>query len=423
IARNILGFFPAPNVHTAGDDYTVNNYFFSGSDALDKDRFYNLVIKFDQQFGSKHHLFFRHGSNDRTQMAFDNSNAIVGPGARGSLPEKRLNDAYVLDWVGIITPRTVANVRVSFSRYLDQDRGDQNQGYDLTKLGFPASLASQIPGGPFFGVYAISDYQTLGQYPTGSITNSVSLQPNISRTAGTHSLKAGIDMRWIQYITTSLGNPLNLSTNRTATQKDYNRADGLSGNSVASFMLGTLSGGSSDLNLLPTYMYRYYAPWVQDDWRISKRLTVNLGLRWDFNVPANERYNRMNRGFDLNLTNPVDQMIDRTRFPGFPTVKGALLFAGVNGQSRIPADTYMKAIQPRFGAAYQLTSKLVMRGGWGRYYSNPSNSYLQNNGFNASSSVTTSLDAGLTPIENLINNPFPSGIQKPTGAALGPLTF
>src|SRR5947209_1223135 len=116
IARNILSYFPAPNVHTAGDDYTVNNYFFSGGDALDKDRFYNLVIKFDQQFGSRHHLFFRHGSNDRTQMAFDNSNAIVGPGARGSLPEKRINDAYVLDWVGVMTPRTVANVRVSCAR-------------------------------------------------------------------------------------------------------------------------------------------------------------------------------------------------------------------------------------------------------------------------------------------------------------------
>ena len=91
-----------------------------------------------------------------------------------------------------------------------------------------------------------------------------------------------------------------------------------------------------------------------------KRLTINLGLRWDFNIPANERYNRMNRGFDLNLTNPVDQMIDRTKFPGFPTVKGGLLFAGVNGQPRNAADTYMRAIQPRFGFAYQLNSKLVV---------------------------------------------------------------
>jgi len=423
IAKNILGYFPAPNIHTAGDDYTVNNYFFSGHDALDKDRFYNLVIKFDQQFGSRHHLFFRHGSNDRTQMAFDNSNAIVGPGARGSLPEKRINDAYVLDWVGVVTPTTVANVRISFARYLDQDRGDQNLGFDMSKLGFPASLVGQLPGGPFFGVYAISDYQTLGQYPTGTITNSVSFAPNLSRTQGSHSLKAGADMRWIQYITTSLGNPLNLGTNRTATQRDYNRGDGLSGNSAASFLLGTLSSGSSDLNLLPTYLYRYYAPWVQDDWRVSKRLTLNLGLRWDFNIPANERYNRMNRGFDLDLVNPADKMIDRTKFPGFPTVRGGLRFAGVNGQPRNAANTYMRAVQPRFGFAYALNSKLVMRGGWGRYYSNPSNAYLQSVGFNNSTAAVTSPDGGRTPILNLLSNPFPSGLQPPPGASLGPLTF
>ena len=77
----------------------------------------------------------------------------------------------------------------------------------------------------------------------------------------------------------------------------------------------TLTSGSSDFNLLPTYLYRYYAPWVQDDWRVSRRLTVNLGFRWDFNIPANERYNRMNRGFDLNLTNNVDQMIDQAILP------------------------------------------------------------------------------------------------------------
>ena len=82
IAKNILSVFPAPNDQTPGNDYTAGNYFFSGPDALDKDRFYNLVIKLDQQIGENNHLFFRHASNDRTQMAYDNSNAIIGPGAQ-----------------------------------------------------------------------------------------------------------------------------------------------------------------------------------------------------------------------------------------------------------------------------------------------------------------------------------------------------
>ena len=74
------------------------------------------------------------------------------------------------------------------------------------------------------------------------------------------------------------------------------------------------------------------------------------------------------------------------------------MFAGVNGQSRAAANTYMRALQPRFGAAYKLNEKLVVRGGWGRYYLNPSNSYIQSTGFSTSTPLVSSLDGGRTPI-------------------------
>jgi len=423
IAQKILGFFPKPNTTTSGVDYSQSNYYFSGDPAVDKDRFYNVVVKLDQQFGEKHRIFFRAGSNDRTEMGYDSANGILGPGQSGSLPEKRINDAYVLDWVAVVTPRTVFNARVSFARYLAEDRGDLNKGFDLTTLGFPVSLVSQLNGGPYFGRYDFSGYQSMGQYPTGDITNTWALAPSINHNRRGHSLKAGADLRWIQFISYNYGSPFYLSADAGWTQKDYTRADSLSGNSIASFLLGTPSGGSSDFNAIPTYLYRYFAPWVQDDWRVSRRLSLNLGLRWDFNVPANERFNRLNRGFDLNVVNPVDKMIDRTAFPSLPTLKGALLFAGVNGQPRQAANTYMRAIQPRIGFAYQITSKLVMRGGWGRYYMNPSNSYLQNTGFSYQTPMVNSLDGGRTGIPNLIANPFPSGLQLPPGASLGALSY
>jgi hypothetical protein len=126
------------------------------------------VIKFDQQFGSKHHLFFRHGSNDCTQMASDNSNAIVGPGAR-FLARKRLNDAYVL--IGSASSRREPwQMRVSFARYLDQDHGDQNQGYDPTKLGFPRHWRRRFREGHSRAVCHLR-LPDARQYPTGSITN------------------------------------------------------------------------------------------------------------------------------------------------------------------------------------------------------------------------------------------------------------
>ncbi|MBI3693342.1 MAG: TonB-dependent receptor, partial [Acidobacteria bacterium] len=173
---------------------------------------------------------------------------------------------------------------------------------------------------------------------------------------------------------------------------------------------------------------RYYAPYIQDDWKVSRKLTLNLGLRLDFNTPPFERHDRLNRSFDPTAVNPVDKLIERAKFPGFPTVRGAQLFAGVGGLPRREANLDITAIQPRAGFAYQMTQKLVWRGGIGRYYMNPNNDYLRFNGFDNSTPLINSLDGGRTPRTlsggaPLLNNPFPEGVKVPPGSSLGPLTF
>jgi hypothetical protein len=419
IAQKILSYFPAPNTTTSGQPYSQSNFYF---DAPDKDSFYNEVVKIDQQIGARHHFSFREIRNNRLEMGWDGSNAVMGPGESGSLPEIRTNDTLGLEWVGIISPQVVANVRVSYARYLGEDRGDANAGFDLTKLGFPASLVNSLPGGLFFGTYSFSNYFNLGQYPTGDITNTGSVAASVNWNVKRHSIKAGVDIRDIQYITQNFSNALSLSADPGWTQQNYAQSDPLSGNSVASWLLGTPSGGSSAYSLLGVYQEHYFAPWVQDDWRITNRLSLNLGLRWDFNIPPYERFNRMDRGFDGTTSSPLNQLINQQRFTGY-NVTGGLLFAGVNGRPRNAADTYMKAVQPRVGVAYQLGAKMVLRGGWGRYYLNPSNTYIQSSGFNTSTPLVTSNDGGRTPNANLISNPFPSGLLLPAGSSLGPLTF
>ncbi|HEY1337351.1 MAG TPA: TonB-dependent receptor, partial [Bryobacteraceae bacterium] len=419
IAKKIISYFPAPNTTSPGQGYSQGNQYF---DAPDKDSFYNEVLKFDQQLGAKHRISFRENRNNRLEMGWDGSNSITGVGQAGSLPEIRTNDGLALEWVGVLSPQLVVNARVSFSRYLGEDRGDANAGVSPTTLGFPASLANALPGGAFFGVYNFSNYFSLGQYPTGNITNTGALATSVNWNVRGHAIKFGADLRDIQYVTQNFSTALSLSADSGWTQQNYAQSDPLSGNSIASFLLGTPSSGSSGYNLLGVYKYAYYAPWIQDDWRITPRLTLNLGLRWDFNLPPVERYNRMDRGFDATATSPLDKSIDRTQYPGFPTVTGGLLFAGVNGQPRSAADTYMKAIQPRAGFAYRVTNRLVARGGWGRYYLNPSNNYIQSTGFSTSTPLVASLDSGRTPIRNLINNPFPSGLLLPPGPSAGLLT-
>ncbi len=422
IARNIISYMREPNRPSpAGQGYARQNLFIPGGDQIMKDGFYNLVVKYDQRFGSRHSMFWRHASNSRFQERNENG-LFAEPGTDGFYRHQRINFAQVLDWVSTLSPRLVLNARLSFNRYVEKNGRKGNEGFDITTLGFPESFASRLPHKPNFGRYTFSSYVSLGNYPTADITNNWALHPNLTWVQGSHSVKAGVDMRTIQYITNNPGNVLALGATPANTQKDYNRADSLSGDSIASWLLGTPSNGSSAHNLFPTFLYQYYAPWVQDDWKVTRDLTINLGLRWDFNIPANERFNRMNRGFDASLVNPVDAMVDRNAFPDTPVLRGGLLFAAKDGTPRNAADTYMRAIQPRIGFAYRVNDRFAVRGGWGRYYLNPSNDYLQTNGYSVSTSLVNTLDGGRTYVPNLIDNPFPV-LDVPVGSSLGALTY
>jgi len=421
IAQKILGFLPQPNVPSSGSFYSQNNY---AVQSIDQDSFYNLMLRFDHSFGEKHRIFFRHASNDRTEIR--PTNDVKGPGADGQLPLKRLNDAYVLDYVGALKPTFIANIRTSWNRYVEGSRGDPDVGHPPTELGFQAALVNQLSLPNLFGRYEFDNYQALGRYSSFNYTNTFAMNPNITMIHSGHTIHTGLDFRLIVYNNQNVGNPFRLQSTKAFTQKTYNTADSLSGNSLASFLLGVLPGGGNngaDYNVLTSTVQSYYAPYVQDDWKVTRKLTLNLGLRWDFNLSPFERYNRLNRGFDPNAVNPIDKLIDRTQFPTLPAIKGALLFSGVNGADRRAGNLDWTAIQPRIGFAYQLTSKMVWRGGFGKYYLNPNNDYIQSAGFSVTTPVTGSLDSGRTPIPNLLNNPFPGGISVPTGSNLGALTF
>src|SRR5260370_16627846 len=131
----------------------------------------------------------------------------------------------------------------------------------------------------------------------------------------------------------------------------------------------------------------------------------------------------MGRGFDPTAVNRADKLIDLAKFPGFPTVKGVLLFAGQNGIGHNAGNTDWTAIQPRFGMAYQIRDKVVMRGGIGKYYLNPNNDDLQSPGFSQSTPLINSLDSGRRFLPSLLSNPFPNGVTVPPGSSLGGLSF
>lgn len=419
IARRILGYYKAPNTTTAGANYAQQNFFISPNVATDD--FYNFTVKIDQNLGSNHRFFFRHASNDRTETRSTNG-ISDGPGQDGQFPLKRVNDAYVIDWVSNLTPTLIFNLRPSFSRYIEGSRGDGNRGFDITSLGFSKALQDQLPVAGFFGRYEFSDYLPLGRYFNFNYTNTVAVHPTFTWIKGAHTFKMGVDYRQIQYNVQNSGNVFQLNFTRDFTQEQFNRGDQLSGNSIASALLGAPNGGQVQANVFPAFRYLYMAPYFQDDWKVTSKLTLNLGLRWDLNTTPLEAYDRMNRGFNPDITNPVDRMIDRTQFTGIPTLKGGLEFAGVNGNPRRATDTDYRTFQPRIGVAYQVARKLVLRGGFGMYVINPNNRLQQTANFSLATPLVRSNDAGRTPVANLLNDPYPV-VQTPPGNSTGYLSM
>ncbi len=217
-----------------------------------------------------------------------------------------------------------------------------------------------------------TDYQGLGRVNRNSeTTTGLSLQPNFSWVTGNHTVRGGLDMRHTWYTREINSNLFRLDFDRRFTQRAFDTGDALSGNALASFLLGAPSLGGIDNNFYPTFRWNYYAPWVQDDWKIGNRLTLNLGLRWDFNTPVFEEDDRINSTFDTTTVNQQLTALVQQRTPGY-VVRGGPTFVNVNGASQYPYKRDNNMIQPRVGFAYMLDDKTIMRGGYGIYYLNSS---------------------------------------------------
>ena len=252
-------------------------------------------------------------------------------------------------------------------------------------------------------------------------TTVLSLQPNIVMIRGKQTIKAGLDYRQTRYTQyRPSADRASLSFDQGFTRSDYLTQDALSGNGAASLLLGYAGSGSAGFTANPFFQWIYTAPWVQDDIKLTRKLALNFGLRWDITSPVTERYNRLNRDFFADQVNPISSKIDQTKFPGMK-VYGGIGFAGQGGLSRSPFNSDLNNFQPRIGAAYQINSKTVLRGGWAIFYLAPTDSGLTS-GFSQNTPYVATQDSGRTPF-NTITNPFPTGLIQPSGAAAGMGTF
>ena len=418
MAARFLQYFLRPNTTApAGTDPWRNNFVFAPNLAFDT--FHNYATKVDQNLSDKTRMFVRYAYNKRTEERYTNG-ITTGPAQDGQLPLERTNHTGVVDWVRTVNSSLVFNVRAGLNQYLELARSDPGLSFNPAELNFPASLVNQLPN-KVFPRLSFTDYQGLGRQGRNSeTTTGLSVQPNFSWTKGKHNVRGGLDMRMTWYTREINANLFFFNFDRRFTQRVFSAGDALSGNSIASFLLGAPFQGTIANNFYPTLRWNYNAPWFQDDWRLTDKLTLNLGVRWDFNTPVFEEQDRLNYGFDTTTVNPANARINQSLLLNGP-IRGGLGFANVDGNPKYAYPYDKNNIQPRVGFAYQLNDKTVARGGYGLYYINVV-SIGSSDGFAVETPLITSLDGDRTSTQAFAN-PFSQGVLQPPGASNGLATF
>jgi hypothetical protein len=426
IARNYLRYYPLPNVDVS-DPAGTNNYF---SKMARSDDFNSQTVRFDQNVSDKQKFFVRYTHNFRREDQENWTGEVNGihPTGRYSF---RTNNGATFDHVYNFSPTAIMNTRVGYSRFIEKNEHQSQGRFDPASLGFSEQTVALFGDASYFPNFEIDGVDELGG-PLGNATNFniYSVQPTVTKIAGAHSIRLGYDFRAYR----ENGIPETNAAGRYSFNNNFTRRfsnsndDDDDGQPFASFLLGLPTGGAIDRNASRANQTLYQGIFVHDDWKATRRLTLNLGLRYELEGATTERFNRNLRGFDPTISSPIEAAAEAAfaakPVPGVPVssfnVKGGLLFADEGNRVFWREDR--NNVQPRIGIAFRLNDKTVLRGGWG-VYTVPFIIFAVNqSGFSQSTSILPSTDNGLTFQADLFN-PFPVGVSDPPGASHGSGTF
>ena len=343
-----LSRYPAPNVLTSsGAEATANNYSHTGNDDTLSDQF---DTRLDQYFNGRHRVFGRYSflrDDSRPTPPLPDGSGNLTSGVIGNTLTR--GDSLALEHTVNITALSVNQLRVGYTR----------RKYDRSSLrtGQSASAISGVPNIPvtsFAGVlptYDVVGYQQLGPPASGNAhftTSVMQIVENYSRIQGSHSLKAGADIRRETLDVLQPPSPTGNFQFTSIFTSGLTPAGAVlanTGNSFASFLLGQVGRFSIDAQpeiIKPRANIAEF--FLQDDWRVSQRLTLNLGVRYTLNFPSTVEGDR---GAVFNL---VTQKLD---------------FLGKDGFPRAARNLEKLDFAPRLGIAYKLTYALVARAGYG----------------------------------------------------------
>lgn len=436
-ARAFLNLYPAPN-QPGLQNGTVDNYF---SNQVLSRPYDSYLTRIDHNFNSNHRIFgkfFYSKSNE------DRYNYIGEPDSITRGFEIRTNKGGNVNYTAVLSSNLILDLRSSLNDFV-QERIQANP-MSAADLGF--SGIAGLANSTVFPRFDFTNYDTLGaeraDFNEGLTRNFrlFSVQPTLTQIFGNHTLKYGYDYRRLMEDRTTNGYNAGrfmftgaftspASNSNAATQNQIGR-------DLAAFLLGIPSANANSfIEEAASYDVRssYHGFFVQDDWRLSPKLTLNLGLRYELESGLREAEGRFVTGFDTDAVSPLRAQVlanfNASPPPGVPitafqNLSGGLRFA--TSPDDVNQATDKNNFQPRIGVSYAINDKTVIRGGFGIFTSAFQIQPIDQSGFTALTSFNPTDDNGLTFLgvsetnRFPINNPFPRGVNPAVGSSLGLLT-
>lgn len=425
VAQKLMQYYPQPNLNVGTSSYNpYNNWQGAGASAGDNDQF---DIKIDHRFSDKDLLSGKYSEAwNRGNGGINCFGNIADPCNFG--PQTGSVHLVAINHTHTFSPTLLLNATYGLTRgftWSHSITGYYKNLDPVSLLGLPKYMdASGIPQLPTIEVSG-------GYSPAGPSSASIGTQPwsylregqethhllgTLSWVRGSHELKFGAEGRMHRINFTQPGTPGGLFIYDFTGTSQQPFSGG--GDAMASFLIGVGGPGTWGQYEIPNYVSTQsfqYAGFVQDNWKVSQKLTLNVGLRYDLSLPRTERYNRMN-SLDPNVVSPV-------QVPGLGTLHGGEIFMSSSNRSNYNADYHN--FGPRFGFAFKALPQTVLRGGYGIFYSTVRSGAagtgpLGYSGYDQTTPwITSYQNDGATPWGRL-SDPFPVvGVKYPPGNSHG----
>lgn len=424
VARNMMSYLPPPQSDVSNG---LPNF---ESQPTIEDRAMMYTGKVDHRINDKVSLmgFYLYNKTDEPC-----ANNVVPQGEANAFIDsndyvlKRRVHVLALNNTWLPSSNTVLTLRYGWTQFRDDDTTSVD--FDPAQLGFSSTFLNAVQTKKF-PVVDMTDYYSLGATdPSPRNLYSWSANATLSRLVGRHTLKAGADFRTIGIDTQSFSGgagDFNFDRRYTSADPNQNGINGAtpSGNAMASFMLGYPSGNPSNLSRIlvsspADYYLRYWGGYLQDDFRVNSKLTINGGVRFERESGLREAENRFTVGFDrtVNPGGSIGGLVNP--LTGQP-IQGGLMYAGVNGAKTEQGDAPTIKFAPRVGMVYSVNSKTVVRGGYGLYWAPWPYQFVgaANYGQVGYSQDTFISQGEFIPTTSL-TDPFPAGVVPPRGNTLG----